>query len=121
MRLELLKLLPLVYRREVKDLITFYNMKRGLYNCDFESFYISSYSDKRLRSFSEGKLKLGQCRTELYKQTFYNKIRYMCNNLTKFLRLIDFNPSSFTKNCNEIYMSEIKYFNANKPSVSWDR
>ena len=51
MRLELLKLLPLVYRREIKDLSTSYKMKCVLYNCDFES-YISFCSDKRLRSFS---------------------------------------------------------------------
>ena len=83
MRLELLKLLPLVYRREVKDLTTFYKMKRGLYNCDFES-YISFCTDKRLRSFSEGKLKLGKCRTELYKQTFYNRIPHLWNNYQNF-------------------------------------
>ena len=95
-------------------------MKGGLYNCDFES-YISFCSDKRLRSFSEGKLKLEQCRTELYKQTFYNRIPHLWNNLPKFLRLTDLNPSSFTIYCNEFYMSKTKDFNPNKPSVTWDR
>ena len=120
MRLESLSLLPLVYRREVKDLTTFYKMKCGLYKCSFESF-ICFCSDKRLRSFSEGKLKLGQCRTELYKQTFYNRIPHLWNNLPRFLRLSKYSPRTFTKHCNEFYQSKIKDFNPNKPSITWVR
>ena len=91
-----------------------------LYTCDFES-YISFCSDKRLRSFSEGKLKMRQCRTELFRQTFYNRIPHLCNNLPKFLRLYNLNPSSFTKHCNELYKSKTKDFIPDKPSVTWDR
>ena len=71
--------------------------------------------------FSEGKLKLRQCRTELFKQTFYNRIPHLWNNLPKFLRLSNLNPSSFTKHCNEFYKSKTKDFIPNKPSVTWDR
>ena len=50
-RLERLDLLPLVYRREVRDLVAFYKLKCGHYNCSFDS-YFKFCSDKRLMLFS---------------------------------------------------------------------
>ena len=50
-RLQRLNLLPMVYRREIKDLTTFHKMKIGKYDCNFRS-YIEFCSDKRLRSFA---------------------------------------------------------------------
>ena len=55
-RLQQLNLLPLVYRREVKDITTFYKLKCGLYNYSVER-YFDFCSDKRLRSYSSNKLK----------------------------------------------------------------
>ena len=49
-----------------------------------------------LRSFSEGKLKLNKPRTEMFKQTYYNRISYLWNNLPKDLRLFNFSPFNFT-------------------------
>ena len=37
-RLQRLNLLPLVYRREIKDLTTFHKMKIGKYDCNFRSY-----------------------------------------------------------------------------------
>ena len=37
-RLRQLDILPLVHRRELKDLTTFYKMKNGLYDCNVDSF-----------------------------------------------------------------------------------
>jgi len=38
-RLKRLDLQPLVYRREVKDLSTFYKLKSGNFNCSFNSYF----------------------------------------------------------------------------------
>ena len=54
-RLERLGLLPLVYQREVRDLVIFYKLKCGHYNCSFDS-YFQFCSDKGLGSFSSNKL-----------------------------------------------------------------
>ena len=48
-RLKRLAQLPLVYRREVKELSTFYKLKSGNFNCSFNS-YFQFCSDDRLRS-----------------------------------------------------------------------
>ena len=41
-RLKQLDLLPLVYRREVKDLVTFYKLNCGHHNCSFDSYFQNS-------------------------------------------------------------------------------
>ena len=46
----------LLYRREVKDLSTFYKLKCGHFNSSFDS-YFPFCSDERLRSHSSNKLK----------------------------------------------------------------
>ena len=58
-RLKRLALLPLVYRREVKDLSTFYKLKSGNFNCSFNS-YFQFCSDERLRSHTSNKLKINR-------------------------------------------------------------
>ena len=62
-RLQRLTVLPLVYRRKIKDLTTFHKMKIGKYDCNFRS-YIEFCLDKRLRSFAQGKLKSARCKRE---------------------------------------------------------
>ena len=78
--LQRLNLLPLIYRREIKDLTTFHKMKIGKYDCNFRS-YIEFCSDKRLGSFTQGKLKTARCKNELFKGTFFNRIVCLWNNL----------------------------------------
>ena len=79
-RLERLDLLPLVYQREVRDLVIFYKLKCGHYNCSFDS-YFQFCSDKRLGSFSSNNLRLNLVKTELFKGTFLDRIPYLWNNL----------------------------------------
>ena len=115
-RLHRLDLLPLVHRREVKDLSTFYKMKCGYYDCDIET-YVQFCSDTRLRSFSQGKLKLSKCRTELFKGTYFNRIPYLWNNLPQDLRTSTVNPGLFTKKCKEHYKTKV--YDPDRPHVSW--
>ena len=67
-RLKRLNLLPLVYRREFKDLSTFYQLKCGHFNSSLNSNF-QFCSDERLRSHSGNKLKIKRVRTELFKGT----------------------------------------------------
>ena len=69
--LERLALLLLVYRREVRDLVTFYKLKYGHYNLLLVWLQFQFCSGKRLRSFSSNKLRLNLVKTKLFKGTFF--------------------------------------------------
>ena len=99
-RLKRLALLPLVYRREVKDLSTFYKLKSGNFNCSFNS-YFQFCSDDRLRSYASNKLKINRVRTEHFKRTFFNRIPYLWNNLPDAFRTTNCysSVSSFKRRC----------------------
>ena len=95
-RLQQLNLLPLVYRREVKDITTFYKLKSGYYNYSVGR-YFNFCSDKRLRSYSSNKLKINNVRTELFKGTFFNILPYLWKNLPDKLRTSNLSLSLFKK------------------------
>ena len=105
--LEQLDLLPLVYRREVRDLVTFYKLKYGHYNCSFD-FNFQFCSDKRLRSFSNNKLRLNLVKTKLFKGTFFNRIPYLWNKLPDNLKTEDLSLSCFKKHCRDFYKNRIR-------------
>ena len=116
-RLQQLNLLSLVYRREVKDITTFYKLKCGLYNYSVER-YFDFCSDKRLRSYSNNtESKINQVRTGLFKGTFVNRLPYLWNNLPDKLRTSNLSLSLFTKQCNEFYKT--KSFDPDPPHVTW--
>ena len=115
-RLQQLKLLPLVYRREVKDITTFYKLKCGHYNYSVDR-YFEFCSDKRLRSYSGNKLKINSVRTELFKGTFFNRLLYLWNNLPEKLRTSNLSLLSFKKQCIEFYKT--KDFDPDHPHVTW--
>lgn len=115
-RLQKLNLLPLVYRREVKDLITFYKLKSGYYNYSFDE-YFEFCSDTRLRSYSSNKLKINSVKTQLFKGTFFNRLPYLWNNLPDQLRTSNFSLSSFKKHCIEHYKTI--HFDPDRPYVTW--
>ena len=79
-RLQKFYLLPLLHRREIKDLTTYFKMRNGLYS-SFIDFYVEFCSDTRLRSTVQGKLKIRKCRTALFRAKFFNRVVYLCNNL----------------------------------------
>ena len=115
-RLRRLDLLPLLHRREIKDLTTFYKLKSGLYNCDIDS-YVAFCSDTRLRSTAQGKLKTPRCRTELFKASFFNRIVYLWNNLPENVRTFSGSVGKFKYYCREFYKT-IPY-DPDRPCASW--
>ena len=115
-RLQKLNLLPLVYRREVKDLTTFYKLKCGYYNVPVDN-YFEFCADKRLRSYSSNKLKLNVYRTELFKATFFNRIPYLWNNLPDNIRISNLGISSFKKQCEDYYKNV--GFDPDYPRATW--
>ena len=116
--LERLDLLLLVYRREVRDLVTFYKLKYGHYNCSF-NFNFQFCSDKRLRSFSSNKLRLNLVKTKLFKGTFFNRIPYLWNKLPDNLKTEDLSLSCFKKHCRDFYKNRIRGFDPDCPHVTW--
>ena len=114
--LQQLNLLLLVYRREVKDITTFYKLKCGLYNYSVER-YFEFCSDKRLRSFPSNKWKFNEVRTELFKGTFFNRLPYLWNNLPDKLRTSNLSLSLFKKQCNDFYKK--KSFDPDRPHAIW--
>ena len=118
-QLKQLDLLPLVYRREVKDLVPFYKLNCGHYNCSFDS-YFQFCSDRWLRSFSSNKLRLNLVKTELFKGTFLNRIPYLWNNLPYNLRTEDLSLSAcFKKRCRDFYKTKIRGFDPDRSHVTW--
>src|SRR6056300_1248424 len=112
-RLNKLNLLPLVYQREMKDLTTFYKLKSGYYNVPVDQ-YFKFCSDKRLRSYSNNKLKINTVKTELFKATFFNRIPYLWNNLPLNIRNNNnMGIARFKKQCTEFYKT--KQFNPDNP------
>jgi hypothetical protein len=118
-RLRRLDLLPLLYRREKKDLTTFYKMKSGFYTYNIES-YVSFCSDTTLRSTAhdQGKLKTPRCRTELLKLTYFNRIVYLWNNLTENVGTFCDSASKFKFYCRELYKRIL--YDPGRPRVSWE-
>ena len=115
-RLKRLDLLPLVYRREVKDLSTFYKLKSGNFNCSFNS-YFQFCSDERLRSHASNKLKINRVKTEHFKGTFFNRIPYLWNNLPDALRTTNCSVFSFKRLCTIFYKDRV--FDPDHPNVTW--
>jgi len=113
-RLKRLNLLPLVYRREVKDLSIFYKLKCGHFNSSFNP-YFQFCSDERLRSHSGNKLKINRVRTELFKGASFNRIPYLRNNLPDELRTANSTSAfSFKKLC-PIFFIKIRFLTLSAP------
>ena len=107
-----------VTQREARDLVTFYKLNCGHYNCSFDS-YFQFCSDKILRSFSSNKLRLNLVKTQLFKVTFLNRIPYFWNNLPDNLRTEDLSLSYFKKHCRHFYKSKVRGFDPDRPNVTW--
>ena len=56
-------------------------------------------------------------RKELFKETFFNRIPYLWNNLPDELRTANFSVSSFKKHCTTFYKD--KAFDPERPHTTW--
>ena len=86
-RLKKLNLLPISYWMELKDLVFFFKCKHGLFDLDISSFVtFSSNSSSHTRSSSDNLLHVNHCRTSLFRNSFFNRIVYLWNNLSPTIR-----------------------------------
>ena len=85
--LKKLNLLPISYWLELKDLIFFFKCKHGLFDLDISSFVtFSSNSSSHTRSSSDNLLHVNHCRTSLFRNSFFNRIVFLWNNLSPTIR-----------------------------------
>ena len=86
-RLKKLNLLPISYWMELKDLVFFFKCKHGLFDLDISSFVtFSSNSSSHTRSSSDNLLHVNHCRTSLFRNSFFNRIVFLWNNLSPTIR-----------------------------------
>ena len=86
-RLNLLRLLPLSYWHEYRDLCFFFKCHHGLYNLDISSF--TRFASGRTRSASNLNLLNNSSRTSLFRDSFFNRISNLWNSLPPNLRSTD--------------------------------
>ena len=82
-RLRMLKLLPLAYGREVKDLIYFFKLLNGFYDLNIFNF-VSFIGHNRTRNCPNPSLvlKVSSCKTSAFQSSFFNRTvplwNYVC-------------------------------------------
>ena len=79
-RLHKLKLLPLSYWHELKDLIFYYKCRSGQYSFPISN-YINPKSTRLTRHCSSLDLTVPKCRTKLFQASYFNRITKLWNNL----------------------------------------
>ena len=111
--LKRLNLLPLVYRREVKDISTFYQLKCGHFSSSFNS-YFQFCSDVRLRSHSSNKLRINRV---LKRHFLINRVPYLWNKLHDSLGTANCSVPSFKRLCTSFYKDKV--FDPERPYTTW--
>ena len=81
---------------------------------DDRTFEFYSYPPRNHRENSVGS---NRVRKELFKETFFNRIPYLWNNLPDELRTANFSVSSFKKLCITFYKD--KAFDPERPHTTW--
>ena len=81
---------------------------------DDRTFEFYSYPPRNHRENSVGS---NRVRKELFKETFFNRIPYLWNNLPDELRTANFSVSSFKKLCTTFYKD--KAFDPERPHTTW--
>ena len=106
-RLRKLNLLPISYWLEIKDLIFFFKCKQGLYDLDISSFVtFSSNRSSRTRSSKDNLLQVNPCKTSLFRNSFFNRIVFLWNNLSPIIRNSS-SVSSFKFQLHSHYFSQL--------------
>ena len=82
-RLLTLKLLPLTFDRELKDLVFFYKCLNGLTDLNVSNF-VSFVSHGRTRLSNSYNLKTPVCKTSTFQASYFNRIAKLGNYICKF-------------------------------------
>ena len=86
-RLKKLNLIPISYWLEIKDIVFYYKCMTGLYDLDIDR-YIERPLHQSTRSSSGDFLRPNLCRTALFRNSFFNRIVYLWNQLTNDIKLL---------------------------------
>ena len=108
-RLKKLNLIPVSYWHEIKDIIFLYKCKSGMYELDI-NLYISQPLHNSTRS-SSGDLRPNLCKTSLFRNSYFNRMVFLWNNLPS-----DIKSSSSVA----ILKSKLYLFYTNKLNSSFD-
>ena len=94
-RLLTLKLLPLTFDRELKDLVFFYKCLNGFTDINV-SHFVSFVSHGRTRQSNSYNLKTPVCKTSTFQASYFNRIVKLWNYICKFSPPTSFStPASF--------------------------
>ena len=106
-RLVTLKLLPLCYDREVKDLVFFYKAMHGYINLDVNNF-VSFVTHGRTRLSEARTLKTPSCRTSTFQGSYFNRIVKLWNSIMVTSTSRNFSSLSMFKTlAKNIFSSEL--------------
>ena len=106
-RLVTLKLLPLCYDREVKDLVFFYKAMHGYINLDVNNF-VSFVAHGRTRLSETRTLKTPSCRTSTFQGSYFNRIVKLWNSIMVTSNSRNFSSLSMFKTlAKNIFSSEL--------------
>ena len=95
---ECLKLLPLSYDREVKDLIYFSKLLNGFYDLNIFNFVLFvSHNCTRNCQNPSLVLKVSSCKTSTFQLSFFNRIVPLCNYVCKIACLADLHSLTMFK------------------------
>ena len=79
-RLKKLKLFPISYWLEIKDIVFYYKCKAGLYDLDIDKYIERPYRrDRSTRSSTGDFLRPNLCRITLFRNSYFNRIVYLWN------------------------------------------
>ena len=96
-RLLTLKLLPLTFDRELKDLVFFYKCLNGFTDLNVSDF-VSFVSHGRTRLSNSYNLKTPVCKTSTFQASYFNRIAKLWNYICKFSPPTSFSTTASFRN-----------------------
>ena len=88
-RLKSLKLLPISYWFELKDLTFYYKCKSGGYDININQ-YTSQPPSRSTRSSSSDQLRPNLCKTTSFRSSYFNRVIIFWNNLPSCVKSLSF-------------------------------
>ena len=119
-RLLTLKLLPLTFDRELKDLVFFYKCLNGLTDLNVSDF-VSFVSQGRTRLSNSYNLKTPLCKTSTFQASYFNRIAKLWNYICKFSPPTSFSTTTSLRNfiTEEMFQLLLNHFDIYYPCTWW--
>ena len=104
-RLQLLNIMPLTFRREILDLTFFHKCISGKISIDVEN-YIEPRSERLRRDQYQTNYKPSQCKTTTFKNSYFNRIIPLWNNLPSEVQRSN-SMSEFKRKVTDFYKNRL--------------